>query len=327
LAPVEFDPAAKCPVFDSFITKILNHNSELARYVQQLIGYSFTGRSTVHILPFAYGTGSNGKSTLVETILEAQGPDYSMKAPPDLLLKKKSEAHPTERADLFGKRFVPCVEVEEGKRMAEALAKELTGGDRIRARRMREDFWEFNATHHVWIVGNHKPVIVGDDHGIWRRIKLLPFGVVIPDNEQDPDLKDKLKAELPGILNWILSGCQDWQAHGLKEPEIVRQATRSYAADMDDFGKFLDECCERGENFVVGASELYRKFQEANPESPIHQKAFAERLHRHGFTNKNPETGGDLRLPDGRAMWKGLRLRVDPLALTIVEANREKAGK
>jgi putative DNA primase/helicase len=127
--------------------------------VQRVLGYTLTGVTEEHVLPFCHGTGANGKSTKVETLLKMMGLDYAMKAPPDLLMAKRGESHPTERADLFGKRFVACVETEEGRRLAEALVKELTGGDRVRARRMREDFWEFAPTHHVWLVGNHKPQV------------------------------------------------------------------------------------------------------------------------------------------------------------------------
>jgi putative DNA primase/helicase len=308
LAPVTFDPAAECPRWMEFLQTIFDGNEELIGYMQRLVGYCLTGVTEEHILPFLHGTGANGKSTLCETILKLMGPDYAMKAAPDLLMAKRLETHPTERADLFGKRFVACIETEEGRRMAEALVKELTGGDRVRARRMREDFWEFTPTHHVWLVGNHKPTVIGTDHGIWRRIKLIPFDVVIPEADQDKKLPAKLVGELPGILNWAIAGCLDWQQGGMREPDIVRAATTQYSAEMDEVGQFIDEYCEVGD-FLASAGDLFKDFQEAMPNSRLSPHAFAARLHQKGFLNHDPATGKEYRTTKGRRAWKGLQLR------------------
>ena len=252
-------------------------------------------------MPFLHGGGANGKSTIVETLLKMLGSDYAMKAAPDLLMANRGESHPTDRADLFGKRFVACVETEEGRRLAEALVKELTGGDRVRARRMREDFWEFTPTHHVWLAGNHKPAISGTDHGIWRRIKLIPFDVVIPEAEQDKNSAHKLAAELPGILNWTIAGCLDWQKNGMQEPAIVRAATQEYSAEEDVVGEFITDYCELG-NFMAPATELYKAFVAAT-DSKMTQHAFGSRLRQRGH-----EKG---RTKKGKHGWKGLRLKAD----------------
>lgn len=228
LCPVAYDPAAKCPTWLQFLETILGRDGDLVVYVQRLVGYCLTGSTREHVLPFLYGVGANGKSTFIGTLLAMLGSDYAIKAPSDLLLAKQ-DTHPTERADLFGKRLVACVEVEDGRRLAESLVKELTGGDRVRARRMREDFWEFPATHKIWLAANHKPTVRGIDLGIWRRIKLLPFTVVIPDDQQDKDLPVKLLDELPGILAWAVEGCRQWLVDGLREPACVRSATGDYA--------------------------------------------------------------------------------------------------
>jgi putative DNA primase/helicase len=230
-----------------------------------------------------------------------------MKAPPDLLMAKRGESHPTERADLFGKRFVACIETEEGRRLAEALVKELTGGDRIRARRMREDFWEFGPTHHVWLVSNHKPIIAGTDNGIWRRIKLIPFDVVLPYAEQDKDLPEKLETELPGILNWALEGCLEWQHNGMQEPEMVRVATKDYSEEMDDIGQFIEEHCQLGPSFMAPATELYQAYLAANPRSSLSQKVFGAALRRRGFTSGRITSG----VNKAKHGWEGLRLRSD----------------
>jgi putative DNA primase/helicase len=192
--------------------------------------------------------------------------------------------------------------------MAEALVKELTGGDRIRARRMREDFWEFAPTHHVWLSGNHKPRIYGTDHGIWRRIKLIPFDVVIPEHEQDKKLRAKLAAELSGILNWAVAGCLEWQMNGLREPDIVRAATEEYSTEKDEVGLFIDEHCELGPEFIAGGGELFEAFREANPNTRLNNHAFAARLRQKGFVNRDPITGKELRTNKGKKAWKGLRL-------------------
>jgi putative DNA primase/helicase len=311
LAPVAFTPDAACPRWESFLGRIFAGNAELIGYMQRLVGYCLTGATEEHVLPFLHGNGANGKSTFCETVLRLMGPDYAMKAAPDLLMAKRAESHPTDRADLFGKRFVACIETEEGRRMAEALAKELTGGDRVRARRMREDFWEFAPTHHIWLAGNHKPTITGTDHGIWRRVKLIPFEVVIPEAEQDKKLAAKLAAELPGILNLALAGCRDWQQGGMREPAIVRAATGQYSAEMDEVGRFVEEYCETGPGFLAPATELYEAFREAMPDTGLSQRAFGDRLRQKGFSNRDPATGKDYRTNKGKHGWKGLRLRPD----------------
>jgi putative DNA primase/helicase len=186
--------------------------------------------------------------------------DYGMQAAPDLLVAKKG-SHPTELADLFGMRFVASIEVEDGRRLAESLVKQLTGGDRIKARRMREDFWEFEPTHTVFMAVNHKPIVRGTDTGIWRRIRPIPFTETIPPAEQDKQLSAKLRDELPGILAWAVEGCLEWRREGLQAPEEVRRATAGYRSEMDVLGDFLADRCFRGERLQVGKDELYKAYQ------------------------------------------------------------------
>src|SRR5215212_3006671 len=180
--------------------------------------------------------------------MEALG-DYSMQAAPELLLAKKA-SHPTELADLFGSRLVASVETDEGRRLAEGLVKQLTGRDPIKARRMREDFWQFDPTHTVFLATNHRPDVRGTDHAIWRRLKLVPFDVTIPEAEQDKRLAAKLRDELPGILAYIVRGCLEYQREGLGEPEEVKAATASYRSDMDVLANFIeDRCVVRAETY------------------------------------------------------------------------------
>jgi len=324
LAPVFFDSEAHCPVWLDFLATVFANDDVLISYMQRLVGYSLTGVTEEHILPFLYGVGANGKSTFCELLMKQMGPDYAMKAPPDLLMAKRGESHPTERADLYGKRLVACIETEAGRKMAEALVKELTGGDRVRARRMREDFWEFVPTHHVWLSSNYKPVVQGTDHGIWRRIKLIPFDVVIPDAKQDKKLPAKLEAELSGILNWAIAGCLDWQANGMCEPEIVSGATTEYRAEMDDIGQFIDENCELAPTYHVPATRLFEVFVEETG-SQLGQKRFGSEMRRRGFERSRVTSGPDK----ARHCWKGLRLIRDAHARKIAEqiANRTAQRK
>jgi putative DNA primase/helicase len=301
LAPVVYDPKAKSPLWDAFLDKVMAGNDRLIEFLQRLVGYSLTGNTSEQILTVLLGSGANGKSTLLETVRAVAG-DYRKTAPPALLLMSRGDRHPTELADLAGARFVSTVEVGEGRRLAEELAKRLTGGDTVKARRMREDFWEFTPTHKLWLAANFKPEIRGTDWAIWRRILLIPFNVVIPLKEQDKYLLDKLKEELPGILAWAVRGCQAWQKEGLQIPQEVQRAVKEYRAESDIVGQFIRECCIKGPGHREKSSRLYMTFQawaKHNAERTMSQKAFGTRLSQHGFETRR----------SGIHYWLGLKLR------------------
>ncbi len=286
LCPVEYHPDAECPVWIATLDRIFDCNDKLRDFWQRLCGLCLTGDVSEQILPIPYGKGANGKSTALGTMLELLGQDYAMKAMPDLLMAKRSEGHPTDRADLFGKRLVVAIETAEGARLNETLVKELTGSDNIRARRMREDPWEFSPTHKVILSTNHKPVVRGTDHAIWRRIKLIPFMVTIPDQDQDKALPQKLRRELPGILAWAVRGCLEWQRNGLGTPEEVAKATAAYRQEEDDLGTFLAENCVILPDVRVKASALYaryRAFTEGSEGSTLSQKRFGAAMTERGF--------------------------------------------
>lgn len=284
---VAYDREAVCPVWMAFLARVFADNDELTSFVQRGLGYTMTASVREQCMFFLYGTGSNGKSTLLGTIQEILGRDYSMQATSEFLLDKKGGSdHPTERADLFQKRFVSTIEVENGRRMAEALMKQLTGGDRIRARRMRENFWEFDPTHKIFLAANHKPTIKGNDHGVWRRIHLVPFDVTIPDSEKDMALGDKLRAEMPGILAWLVRGCIAWQRQGLAPPKKVRDATAEYRAEMDVLAAFLADRCVINDKARVTARDLYAAYCawcDDNGERKDSAKAFGVQLDERGF--------------------------------------------
>lgn len=302
LAPVAYEHEATCPTWLAFLNSIMGGNDELIGFLQRFAGYCLTGVIREHVLVVCYGTGSNGKSTFLETLTAMLG-DYAWQAPPDLLMLKSLDAHPTDVAGLFGVRFATCIETASGRRLDEARVKMLTGGDQVTARRMREDFWTFRPTHKLALGTNHKPVVATTDHGTWRRQKLVPFTVTIPSNEQDQLLPEKLRGELSGILRWAVQGCLDWQRRGLGDTEAIREATEAWRDESDVLGGFLAACCEASPRATVQARELYARFVgycEANGEDPLRQKPFGHRLAERGFA-ATKGTGG-VRL------WKGLRL-------------------
>jgi putative DNA primase/helicase len=301
LAPVAYDPAADAPTWRAALERVLP-DSEIREFFKRLCGYALTGDTSEHILPMLFGTGANGKSTVLNALLDTLG-DYATQAAPDLLITKKN-SHPTELADLFGMRFVASIEVEDGRRLAESLVKQLTGGDRIKARKMRQDFWEFEPTHKVFMAVNHKPTVRGTDNAIWRRIRLIPFTETIPPGEQDKKLPEKLRSERSGILAWAVEGCLEWEREGLQAPEEVRKATGEYRAEMDVLGAFLKECCKQSPEENEAAGELYKAYKlwcEDGGERAETQRRFGSQLRDRGFERYR---GGS----DGGNRWRGLSL-------------------
>ena len=295
LCPTAYQPNADCPTWEGFLHGVLQ-TKDLVDFMQRMMGYCLTGDVREQLLLIFYGCGSNGKTTFLNGFMDALGPDFSMQAARGLLLAKRADAHPTELADLFGKRFVVCAETDDGKRLAEATVKQLTGGDRIRARRMKEDFWEFTPTHKVVLCTNHKPEVQGTDHAIWRRLALVPFGVQFwnpdrgetgPDElRQDKTLSKKLRAEREGILAWAVRGCLEWQANGLQVPHEVRAATDHYRRDQDTIAAFLSEQCLKDTQCSVQSTSLYNSYAtwaERSGEFKLSQKKFGGQMTERGF--------------------------------------------
>ena len=299
-----YDPGAPCPTWLAFLDRVLSGKRELIKFVQKAIGYSLTGRTVERALLILWGTGRNGKSTLLDTMLDLLG-DYAARTTTDTLLATRDNAIPNDVAALKGKRFVFASEAEEGRRLAEAKVKDLTGGDTISARFMRGEWFDFRPEFKLWLGTNHKPDIKGTDHAIWDRIRLVPFNVRIPDQEQDRGLKDKLLAEAPGILAWAIEGCLDWHRDGLGNPAEVREATSAYRSEMDIIGQFIDDRCTVGPTASATAKELYAAYVSwcgAAGETPISQKAFGQRLAERGFDS--------ARVGKSRARyWVGIELK------------------
>ena len=305
LAPVTYDPAAVCPLWESFLWRVMGGNHELIDYLRRTVGYALTGDVSEQVLLFLHGAGSNGKSTFLATLLAMMGKEYGTQAAPELLLD--GSRHPTELADLHGKRFVSAIEVEDGRRLAEGLVKQMTGGDQLKARFMRADFFQFDPTFKLFLSANHKPVITGTDYAIWRRIRLIPFTVTIPDTEKDPRLAEKLRSELPGILAWAVRGCLAWQREGLHTPAAVTDATASYRAESDLLGAFLEACTVATEGAQVQAKELYAAYSawcEASGEKPVNGTRFGRDLTARGLDKyQHPSTR--------RTFYMGLGLLAD----------------
>lgn len=287
IIPIAYDMKAEAPLWMKFLRRVLSGDENMVEFVQRAVGYSLTGDTTEQCLFFLWGTGRNGKSTFIETIRKIVA-DYGKTAPRELvqLRSDNSEGIPNDVAQLPGIRFVYGSELEQGRRMAESKIKDLTGGDRISARFMRGEFFDFSPRFKIWLFGNHKPVIVGTDEGIWRRIRLIEFTVYIPDEEVDPRLQQKLEAELPGILRWAVEGCAKWQRDGLNTPAKVNAATASYRAGMDILGQFIESCCVIDKRAEVPFSALYNAYDtwcKANGEHTVSGRKFGDALTERGY--------------------------------------------
>ena len=242
-ASVAYDAGAQCPTWQKFLSTVLGDDEELVAFVQRAVGYSLTGKVSEQCLLFLYGSGQNGKSTFVECLHNLFG-DYALKTATSLYTLDRNGREPEPAiARLVGRRFVTGSETEEGADLAESRVKDLTGGDTLTGRLLHCAAFNFQPTHKLWIYGNHRPNVRGNDHGIWRRMKLIPFRVQIPDEQKDPDLPKKIAAEMPGILNWAIQGCLEWQRGGLRSARVVDEATADYREEEDEMGEFLAEMC------------------------------------------------------------------------------------
>ena len=255
------DWSCPTPLWNQLLLRATGGDKELVAFLRRVAGYSLTGSTSEHSQFFIFGTGANGKSTFINAITACTG-EYHRVAPIETFTASKNERHPTELAGLRGARLVTAVETEEGRRWDESKIKALTGGDTISARFMRQDFFQFTPQFKLIIAGNHKPGLRSVDEAIRRRINLIPFTVAIPPEERDPDFTGKLKAELPGILAWMIDGCIEWQRNGLKPPQIVTDATDAYLEAEDGVSAWIDECCQRDPNAFCSSTNLFACWNE-----------------------------------------------------------------
>jgi putative DNA primase/helicase len=285
MIPFDFDAHAKCPLFKRFLHQIFDNNASLIGFVQRAFGYSLTGSTEEQVIFVFYGSGANGKSTLLETVRAGLG-EYACTADSSLLLAKTHDGVRNDVARLAGTRLVSTGETEAGRYLAESLVKSLTGGDRVAARFLYSEFFEFDAHFKIVLATNHKPTIRGTDNAIWRRVRLVPFSITIPEKEQDKSLPQKLRRELPGILAWAVRGCLKWLQQGLGQPAEVIAAMQAYREEMDVLGGFLKDKCHVGEDFRETAGTLYlsyRSWCESNGEKLLSQQRFGVALADRGF--------------------------------------------
>lgn len=301
---VEYDPTATCPKWLAFLDRIFNKNKNLIEFIQKALGYSLTGDTGEDCLFILYGTGQNGKTTFLRTVSEIWG-DYATDTPTETLLMKNKDNIPNDIARLRGARLVTSSESQEGRRFNEILIKKLTGRDRITARFLRQEFFEFDPTFKIWIATNHKPVVRENSVAFWRRIRLIPFTVQIPNEEIIPNFEKILLEEKEGIFNWILEGFRKWQKYRLGIPEEIKRATQEYRDEMDILAEFISTMCIEDPEIKTATKELYKaycKWCEENSEEPINIRAFGRRLEERGYKpvriGKKQERG-----------WQGIGLK------------------
>lgn len=295
-----------------FLADTFAGDPALTTYVQRLLGVSLVGTVLEQVLPFCHGEGANGKTTLLGVMqrLLGTGPNgYALSVNSDILMATQHTGHPTELAQLAGARLVVTSELEDGQRFAEAKVKLLTGRDPISARFMRADFFTFRPTHSLWLLANHQPAVRAGGPALWRRLRLIPFLHVVPKEQRDTQLEDKLvDNEGPAILAWAIQGAADYFRDGIAEPESVRAATDAYAKDQDSIARFVEEMCETGnptmQHMGIRVSKLraaYESWCRAEGEQPASAKAFGTALQRRfGVITQRSSTA---------RYYRGIRLR------------------
>ncbi|MFF1690627.1 phage/plasmid primase, P4 family [Streptomyces sp. NPDC058254] len=302
------------PRWDRFLRDTFGEDAEglqMIKFLHLLLGYSITGDVGAQVLIFLHGLGKNGKSVLLDTLVKLLG-EYADAAPPGFLMAKPFDGHPTDLAELHGRRVIVCSELKAGDRFDEARVKLLTGGDRIKARRMRQDFFSFTPTHKLWLLGNHKPEVGTGGFAFWRRMRLVPFEKVVPDHQKIDNLADVLvNEEGPGILAWLIDGARRYLGgeRDLSGPERVRLATDAYADTEDHLGRFLKEACKIEPGLRAEQKTLYLAYQawcDGEPEvaRPVSSRTFASRV-REALGMRSPS---EMATSNSRKYYPGIGL-------------------
>lgn len=311
ISPVEYDPDARCAVFDEFLRVTTDGDKRLTEFLQRAIGYSLAGDSREEKLFFIYGPAASGKTTFCEAIKAALG-DYALTADFSTFLKRGDTGGPrSDIARLAGSRIVFSQETDEGARLAEGLVKIYVGGDTMVARHLYKSEQEFKSRGKLWLVSNHAPTASDSDEALWRRIVVLPFEHVVPEENRDTDLKAVLtetKHASPGILAWAVRGCIKWQAGGLKVPGCVKQATQRYRKEINPIGEFIEDRCNLGPLFSCSSSALWEKYQRWANENgiryPVKGRRFATHLKSYGL--EAVRVGHD-----NIRVWNGIDLKTE----------------
>jgi putative DNA primase/helicase len=299
---------AECPLWLTFLNEATGGDIEVVAFLKRWFGYCLTGDTREHALVFCCGPGGNGKSVLLSTVTRILG-DYARVAAMETFVDCRFDRHSTDLAMLAGARLVTASETEEGRAWAESKLKQLTGGDQITARFMRQDNFTYKPRFKLMIIGNHEPTLKSVDDAARRRFNVIPF--VHKPPKPDPELSEKLYAEAGGILRWMIEGCLEWQKYGLAQPEAVRVSTEAYFESQDVMGQWLEEkCCveqgsKRRSNKSDTSANLFASwtgYAKASGEHPGTRKAFAKALERRGFVMFRKDG------PGTRA-WRGLYVR------------------
>lgn len=322
LCPTEYQVDMPTPLWDSFLLRTCKDNAELVGYLQRAMGYCLTGDTREQILFFIHGPGQNGKTTFLETFSEILGA-YGTQANIEMFLsqyKPSTSGHSEDIANLAGKRLIIASEIEDGRRLATAKLKQMTGGEKIRASHKYEREFEYQVTYKIWLNGNHKPDILDTTYSIWRRVKLILLDVIIPPKERDRKLREKLRAEYPGILAWAVKGCLEWQKNGLDDPLAVRNAVEDYRHEQDPLADFfLDKCFlnQYDAECVVAHKDLFTAYQQwcsNNSIDPVSTRVFARRLKEK--QDIQPFTS------HGQKKWRYIRLLKDDEVPQVDESLR-----
>jgi putative DNA primase/helicase len=300
-----FDPVAECPTFMRFLAEVQPDQS-MREYLKRLMGYTLTGYLDEHALPFHHGFGANGKSTFLEQTLFILMGSYACKVTDNFVYTNSRGASPDlEIASLCGIRFALGEENDSGGSLNERLLKSATGGDRLKGRHLYRSFMEYTPTAKIHLVGNHRPRISGCDDGIWRRFKLIEWGVTIPEVSRDPKLARKLQREYPGILNWLIEGAIEQQQSGTQPPLAVNVATGKFREDSDTFGDFLREKTSDSETGEISKGDLFELYKEYCEDQNI-QPRF--RLSKRVFGNRIADRGyNEGKAHMGIRVWRGLK--------------------
>jgi len=281
MSPVVNDPSANCPTWDTFVEEIMDCDREMIDFLARAAGYSLSGDTSIQGMFFLHGDGANGKGVFTEVLRYIFG-DYAKNASFDTFVVQKNDGRiRNDLAALVGSRLVTASESQDGHRLDEAIVKTLTGGDPITTRFLHREFFTFYPQFKLWMSSNYKPVIRGTDWGIWRRVNMIPFEVIIPEEKRDPQLATRLKAEASGILNWMLRGLKVYLDHGMTYPAKVRQATNQYRESQDIIGQFIAAKCVLRDEAEVQFSQLYDAYKQwaaAAREFTMTERKFSEAL-------------------------------------------------
>lgn len=293
---------SECPQWIRFLDRISGGDVELVEFLQRMCGYALTGKIEEEAIFFIYGTGRNGKSKFLQVLVDILGSYHEKAAMATFTADRGQERHPTEIAKLMGARLVTAVETEEDRQWAEAKIKAMTGGDKLTARFMRADFFDFYPQYTLIIVGNHKPGLKTVDVAIRRRFHVIPFSVTIPEHEQDPKLGDKLREEYPAILTWMIAGCLAWQIDGLNPPAAVTEATASYLDSEDSIADWMSESGNVDPGAFETRAALYASWKDwcfrmgehAGPSKEFFKKLLGRGLAKHKRDGKRGFKGFEL---------------------------------